>query len=146
MNEFLDIEDLADSRSEEPAKVARMLTRKECKLYLDLGKSEDPIVYAECRMFSTRPSTAAAESVPMICMICCFQGVAPTRCPVFKSCRLSPPMAAAQHTTAPIIIALAAPSGDPAPRMINNSKDENRIVAMVTPETGLFDDPTMPAM
>jgi len=44
MNEFLDIEDLADSRSEEPAKVARMLTRKECKLYLDLGKSEDPIL------------------------------------------------------------------------------------------------------
>ena len=44
MNEFLDIEDLADSLGEEPAKVARMLTRKECKLYLDLGKSEDPIL------------------------------------------------------------------------------------------------------
>ena len=44
MNEFLDIEDLADSRSEEPAKVARLLTRKECKLYLDLGRSEDPIL------------------------------------------------------------------------------------------------------
>ena len=44
MNEFLNIEDVADDRGEEPAKVARMLTRKECKLYLHLGGSEDPIL------------------------------------------------------------------------------------------------------
>ena len=44
MNEFLNIEDVADDRGEEPAKVARMLTRKECKLYLHLGRSEDPIL------------------------------------------------------------------------------------------------------
>ena len=44
MNEFLNIEDVADDRGEEPAKVARKLTRKECKLYLHLGRSEDPIL------------------------------------------------------------------------------------------------------
>ena len=44
MNEFLNIEDVADDRGEESAKVARMLTRKECKLYLHLGRSEDPIL------------------------------------------------------------------------------------------------------
>ena len=44
MNEFLNIEDVADDRGEEPAKVARMLTRKDCKLYLYLGGSEDTIL------------------------------------------------------------------------------------------------------
>ena len=44
MNEFLNIEDVADDRGEEPSKVARMLTRKECKLYLHLGGSEDTIL------------------------------------------------------------------------------------------------------
>ena len=44
MNEFLNIEDVADDRGEEPAKVSRILTRKECKLYLHLGRSEDPIL------------------------------------------------------------------------------------------------------
>ena len=44
MNEFLNIEDVADDRGDEPFKIARMLTRKECKLYLNLGGSEDPIL------------------------------------------------------------------------------------------------------
>ena len=44
MTEFLNIDDVADDRGEESAKVARMLTRKECKLYLDLRESEDPIL------------------------------------------------------------------------------------------------------
>ena len=33
MNKFLNIEDVADDRGEEPAKVARMLTRKKCKFH-----------------------------------------------------------------------------------------------------------------
>ena len=44
MSEFLNIEDVADDRGEEPFKIARMLTRKECKLYLHLGGSEDTIL------------------------------------------------------------------------------------------------------
>ena len=44
MNDYLNIEDVANDRGEEPSKVARMLTRKECKLYLHLGESEDTIL------------------------------------------------------------------------------------------------------
>ena len=59
---------------------------------------------------------------------------------------LSPPIAAAQQTTAPTIIAPAAPTPEPVPNNANNSMDEKRIVAIVTPEMGLFEDPTTPAM
>ena len=38
----------------------------------------DPIVYAVCKISKTRPSTIAEETVPTICITCCFQGVAPT--------------------------------------------------------------------
>ena len=44
MNKFLNIEDVADDRGEETVKIARMLTRKECKLYLHLGGSENTIL------------------------------------------------------------------------------------------------------
>ena len=66
--------------------------------------------------------------------------------PVFRSCILSPPMAAAQQTTAPTIMAPAAPTSEPVPSIANNSNDENNIVAMVTPEIGLLDEPTTPAI
>ena len=55
-------------------------------------------------------------------------------------------MAAAQHTTAPTIIALAAPTPEPVPNKANKNNEVNKIVAIVTPETGLFDDPTTPAI
>ena len=55
-------------------------------------------------------------------------------------------MAAAQHTTAPTMMAPAAPTSEPVPSKANSRRDENRIVAMVTPEMGLLDDPTTPAM
>ncbi len=66
--------------------------------------------------------------------------------PVFKSCRLSPPIDAAQHTTAPINIAAAAPLTEPVPNKASNKSEENKIVAIVTPEIGLLDEPTTPAM
>jgi hypothetical protein len=59
---------------------------------------------------------------------------------------LSPAIAAAQHTTAPMSIAAAGPDGFPLPRSTNRSREEVRIVAIVTPEIGLLDDPTTPAM
>ena len=59
---------------------------------------------------------------------------------------MSPPIAAAQQTTAPTIIALAAPTPDPVPKSANNKIEVKRIVAIVTPEIGLFDDPTTPAI
>ena len=116
------------------------------KVACGAGKSTEPISYAVCNISKTRPSIIAAEIVPTICMTCCFHGVAPTICPVFKSCKLSPPMAAAQHTTAPIMIAPAAPAVEPEPNIVSKSNEEKRIVAMVTPETGLFDEPTIPAI
>ena len=68
---------------------------------------------------------------------------------------LSPAIAAAQHTTAPTRMAVAAAVVacvastaklicDPSTQRSNS--DVLRIVAIVTPETGLFDDPTRPAI
>jgi hypothetical protein len=66
--------------------------------------------------------------------------------PVFKSCKLSPPIAAAQHTTAPIRMAAAAPSDDSVLKNVTINNELNKIVAIVTPDIGLFDDPTTPAI
>ena len=55
-------------------------------------------------------------------------------------------MAAAQHTTAPIIIAAGAPTLEFSPRSNNSNREENKIVAIVTPDIGLLDEPTIPAM
>jgi hypothetical protein len=55
-------------------------------------------------------------------------------------------MQAAQHTTEPIMIAATGPSAAPRPISTTSSSDANRIVQMVMPETGLFDEPTRPAM
>ena len=43
-------------------------------------------------------------------------------------------------------MALAAPTPEPVPKRANNKIEVNKIVAMVTPEIGLFEDPTTPAM
>src|SRR6185503_10192268 len=87
----------------------------------------------------------AATTTPRICITCCFHGVEPTSWPHLRSCRLSPPIAAAQHTTPPIKIAAIGPAGDFMPRPSSRSA-ETRIVETVMPETGLFDEPTRPAM
>jgi hypothetical protein len=55
-------------------------------------------------------------------------------------------MHAAQQTTAPIMIAATGPSGVAAPISTSSTSDANRIVQIVMPETGLFDEPTSPAM
>ena len=59
---------------------------------------------------------------------------------------MSPPIDAAQHTTAPINIAAAAPLTEPAPNKVSSKSEENKIVAIVTPDIGLFDEPTTPAI
>src|SRR6187549_1075090 len=81
----------------------------------------------------------------MICMTCCFHGVEPTSLPHLRSCRLSPPIAAAQQTTPPIRIAAIGPALESRP-MPSSSVAATRIVEIVMPETGLFDEPTRPAM
>src|SRR6185295_5033301 len=86
------------------------------------------------------------DTTPTTCMICCFHGVEPTKYPVFKSCRLSPPIAAAQQTTAPMSSAAAGPSGALEPSTITRRSEASMSVAIVTPDTGLLELPTIPAM
>ena len=74
----------------------------------------------------------AGIKMPIHCAHCCMRGVAFIRYPVFKSCRLSPPIAAEQHTIAPIIIAAGAPTSESFPKSSKSSKDENKIVASGT--------------
>ena len=44
------------------------------------------------------------------------------------------------------MIAAAAPSAVPVPRMPASKREANSIVAIVTPDIGLFEDPTTPAI
>ena len=55
-------------------------------------------------------------------------------------------MQAAQQTTAPIMIAATGPSAALRPISSISTTAANRIVQMVMPETGLFEEPTRPAM
>ena len=59
---------------------------------------------------------------------------------------MSPEIAAAQATTAPTKIAAAGPTALSAPSSANRRRDVNSKVAIVTPEIGLFDEPTRPAI
>ena len=59
---------------------------------------------------------------------------------------VSPEMAAAQATTAPTKMAAAGPTALSAPSNTSNSAEVNNRVAMVTPDIGLFDEPTNPAI
>ena len=47
---------------------------------------------------------------------------------------------------APIMIAATGPTALPRPISPSNTTAANKIVAMVMPDTGLFDEPTRPAM
>src|SRR5207342_2425987 len=85
------------------------------------------------------------ENAPIASISCCFQGVAPTIWPAFRSWRLSPPTDAAQHTTAPIMIAATAPIGELCGSRNIRITEANRMVQMVMPETGLLEEPTRPA-
>ena len=102
--------------------------------------------YAFSSRFSTGAMTSAQLAAPIASITCWRHGVAPTMLPHLRSCRLSPPMQAAQHTTAPIMIAATGPSAAPLPISSRSSSDANRIVQIVMPETGLFEEPTRPAM
>ena len=66
--------------------------------------------------------------------------------PAFRSCMLSPAIAAAHATVAPIKMAAAGPTKLCVPSSTTSSREEVRIVAIVTPEMGLLEEPTSPAM
>src|SRR6202046_4114187 len=90
--------------------------------------------------------TAALATTPIQSITCWRQGVAPTSCPALRSCRLSPATAAALHTTAPMNTTATAPIEDLPPTIHMSTSEANRMVQIVMPETGLFEDPTSPAI
>src|ERR1700733_4609402 len=102
--------------------------------------------YANNSTFITGAMTAALTTTPTQSITCWRQGVAPTSCPAFRSCRLSPATAAALQTTAPMNTPATAPMADLPPTNHMSTREANRMVQIVIPETGLFDDPTSPAM
>ena len=105
-----------------------------------------PMPYAFWSRFKIGAITNAHDTAPIAIITCCRHGVAPTIWPALRSWRLSPATAAAQQTTAPIMIAAIGAEGEPRPRSKTSTSEANKIVAIVMPETGLFDEPTMPAM
>ena len=90
--------------------------------------------------------TAALAITPTQSITCCRQGVAPTSCPALRSCKLSPATAAALQTTAPMSTTATAPIEELPPTIHISTSEANKMVQMVMPDTGLFEDPTRPAM
>ena len=90
--------------------------------------------------------TSALATAPTASITCWRQGDAPIMWPAFRSCRLSPAIEAAQQTTAPIMMVATGPAAAFRPSSSVRISAANRIVQMVMPDTGLFDEPTRPAM
>src|ERR1700677_3263680 len=80
---------------------------------------------------------------PIMMAICCFNGVAPMRYPVLRSCEVSPAFEAAMQTTPPMVMARAPKAGAVQP-LTRKMAAVAMSVAMVMPETGDADEPTMP--
>src|SRR5882757_4228704 len=77
--------------------------------------------------------------------ICCLRGVAPMRKPVLRSCEVSPALAAAMHTTPPMVMASAPNAGAVQP-FTRKIAEVAMSVAIVIPETGLDELPINPTI
>ena len=89
--------------------------------------------------------TKDATPTPIICIICCLNGLAPTSCPVFKSLQTSPEVQAAQQTIAATPSVATMPWVPENPK-IYNKPPVNRTAVIVIPETGEFEFPTRPTI
>src|SRR5271163_1351124 len=89
--------------------------------------------------------TRAELSAPIRMATCCFQGVAPTRKPVFKSCEVVPPLEEAMQTTPAIESAVSRYSGATQPRA-TKMRQTSKSVAIVIPEIGFDDEPITPVI
>ena len=105
---------------------------------------------ALCSKAIVGPITKAPVITPTISATCCLHGVAPTMCPVFKSCITSPAIAALLATTAAMRSVAYISSVCDKPRnndpTIQTRPTVNNNVAMVIPDTGELLEPTTPAM
>src|SRR5580704_3468512 len=87
--------------------------------------------------------TTADVSAPATIAHCCFDGVAPTRKPVLRSCDVVPPFDEAMQTTAAIVRA-ASESALLVWLVSTNTRQVMSRAATVIPEIGLDDDPISP--
>ena len=74
------------------------------------GSSSVPYPKDASNNHKIAPITSADTATPINSPICCLYGVAPTKKPVFKSCEVSPEIAAITQITVPIEIAIIIPS------------------------------------
>ena len=95
--------------------------------------------------FSVKPITTVEITTPIISASCCFQGVAPIRKPVFRSCDVSPAFDAAMQTTLPMVIASTPNAGAVQP-CTKKIAEVAISVAIVIPETGLAELPMSPTI
>ena len=104
-----------------------------------------PNPHAEFKRISTPPIASADTTEPINSPICCFLGVAPRMYPVFKSCEVSPAIAATIQMIDPMAMAPPIPCTPVSPvtfkQMVANNK-----VAIAIPETGLLLLPTSPTI
>src|ERR1700735_4011005 len=94
---------------------------------------------------SVAPMEKMETMTPIMMAICCFHGVAPMRYPVLRSCEVSPAFEAAMQTTPPMVMARAPKAGAVQP-LTRKMAAVAMSVAMVMPETGDVDAPTMPTI
>ena len=109
------------------------------------GTSAPPYPQAAFRRYRTPPIARPDTTTPIISPICCFLGVAPSRYPVFRSCDVSPAIAATIQITDPIAIAAVIPSIPVLPLALIDIV-AIRSVAIAIPETGLLELPTRPTI
>src|SRR5207249_2492671 len=113
-----------------------------------LGRSSGlsvTVVYASLSASSVSPMTSAEITAPTRIDTCCFQGVAPTRNPVFRSCEVVPPLEEAMQTTPAIDRAIRRYSEPTQPRS-TKIRQVSRSVAIVMPEIGFDDEPITPVI
>ena len=91
------------------------------------------------------PMTRAEVNAPIRIATCCFQGVAPTRKPVFRSCEVVPPLDDAMQTTPAIESAVTRYSGPTQPST-TKIRQARSSVAIVIPEIGFDDEPITPVI
>jgi len=94
--------------------------------------------------YGVREHAMAAVMTPMTSPICWRFGVAPTRWPVFRSCDVSPAIAAAMQTIAPIVSTVTLASRPTA--FAPNRSAQVSTVAIVMPDVGLEVTPTRPTI
>src|SRR5579863_2955509 len=95
--------------------------------------------------FSVAPTANTEVITPIISASCCFEGVAPTRKPVFKSCEVPPALDDATHTTPPMVSA-SAEKALPVQPATKNIAQVAINVAIAMPLIGFDELPISPQM